>query len=102
MPEKDPSNISLITYVWVFVLAIWGGVVHNIRKVREGVTKRFSITELLGDIMTSGFAGTITFYMCEAAGINSMLTAAMVGISGHMGARAIFLLEEWLRERFEK
>jgi hypothetical protein len=35
MPDKDPSNISLITYGWVVILAIWGGVVHNIRKVRE-------------------------------------------------------------------
>ena len=23
MPEKDPSNYHLLTYVWVIILAIW-------------------------------------------------------------------------------
>ena len=102
MPEKDPTTISLLTYGWVILLSIWGGVVHNIRKVREGTSNRFSISELIGDVVTSGFAGIITFYLCEAAGTPSFITAAMVGISGHMGARALFLLEELLRKRFSK
>lgn len=102
MPEKDPSNISLITYGWVIILSIWGGIVHNIRKVRDGTTKRFSISELVGDVVTSGFAGIVTFYLCQAADVNAPMTAAMVGISGHMGARAIFLFEEWLRGKFGK
>jgi hypothetical protein len=102
MIEKDPSSISFLTYGWVLLLAVWGGVVHNINKVRNGVTKRFSLTELIGDIFISGFTGIVTFYMCEAAGTPAMLTAALVGISGHMGARAIFMFEEWLRRKVLK
>ena len=100
MPEKDPTTISLITYGWVILLAIWGGIVHNIRKIRDGTVQRFSVAELVGDVVTSGFAGVVTFYLCEAAAVNGFITAAMVGISGHMGARAIFLFEEWLRAKF--
>ena len=102
LPEKDPSNISLITYGWVFILSVWGGIVHNIRKVREGLITRFSLSELIGDVVTSGFAGIVTFYLCQAAELNNLATAAMVGVSGHMGARSLFLIEEWLRKRMEK
>lgn len=99
MPQNDPANYSLITYVWVLLLSIWGGVVNFIQKVRRGESHRWSITELIGEIVIAGFAGIITFYLCEASGIDKLITAAMVGISGHMGSRAIFMMEKHLRRR---
>jgi hypothetical protein len=48
--------------------------------------------------VTSAFAGLITFWLCEWAVVHPLLTAALVGISGHMGSRAIFKLER-LAER---
>lgn len=103
MLEKDPTSYTTLTYLWVFGLSAWGGLVSYSRKVKMGVTARFSLTELIGEIVTSAFAGVLTFWLCEAAGISPLLTAAFVGISGHMGSRLIFSLEqlaqEWLKRR---
>lgn len=93
MPDKDPTTYDLITYAWVIGLSMVGGTVSFMRKVREGHTRAFNVFELIGEIVTAGFAGVLTFWLCEAGGINPLVTAALVGITGHMGSRAIFLLE---------
>ena len=48
------------------------------------------------------FAGLITFWLCEAAQFNPLVTAALVGISGHMGSQAIYQLERWAQTRLGK
>lgn len=102
MNDKDPSTYGLITYLWVIGLSAWGGAVSFIRKVQNGEARALNIAELIGEIFTSAFAGVITFWLCEAAQINQLVTAALVGISGHMGSRAIYHLESWAEERFTK
>ena len=101
MPEKDPTNFTLITYAWVLFLSTWGGLVSFFRKVKTGETKASNIMELVGELVTSAFAGVITFYLCDAAGIGGLISAVFVGISGHMGTRAIFLLERAVEKRLK-
>lgn len=100
MPEKDPSNYTLITYLWVVVLAAAGGTVNFLHKIRQGTARAFNITEFVGELMTSGFAGLLTFWLCEAADVNKLLSAVLIGISGHMGSRAIFKIEKWAEDKF--
>lgn len=102
MLEKDPTTYSLLTYAWVIALSVLGGVANFAAKIANDHTQIFRITEFLGEIVVSGFAGLITFWLCEAAGINPLVTAAMVGISGHMGSRAIFRLEKWMEKKIDK
>lgn len=83
-------------------ISIWGGVVNYYRKRKEGVIPCFSITEFVGELVTSAFAGLVTFFLCEAAKFDPMLSAALIAISGHMGSRAIFLAERYLQRRFTK
>lgn len=99
MPEKDPTTYSLLTYLWVFGVAMMGGVANYIRKVKAGQAEKFSVMEVIGEIFTSGFSGLITFWFCEATGIDPLLTAVFVGIAGHMGSRAIALFEDVLKRR---
>jgi hypothetical protein len=94
MPEKDPASYELITYAWVMIIACWGGVVSFYKRVRTGETDSYKFMELIGEIVTSGFTGLITFYLCEAAGFDQLLTAVCVGICGHMGTRAIYQIEK--------
>jgi len=94
MPHKDPGNYPLLTYLWVLALSVWGGVVNNIRKVKNGTLKRFSLAELIGDIAISGFIGVMTFYLCEYAGFEELLTAFLVGITSHMGTKGLSVLED--------
>ncbi len=100
MPERDPTTYSMLTYLWVFGISIWGGFVGYLRKVREGHTPSFSITELVGEICTSAFSGVITFYLCELAELDPLLTAAFVGVAGHMGSRAILMIEKYIRDKW--
>lgn len=101
MPEKDPTTYSLATYAWVTILSVLGGFVSFAGKVREGRARPFNIVELVGELVTSFFVGVLTFYLCEAAGISQLITAGVVGISGHMGTRALFLLERMAEKRLE-
>jgi len=97
--SKDPFGYPVITYAWVLALSILGGVVNFSRKVSEGTARAFNVTELLGEVVTSGFAGLLTFWLCEAGGVSPLLSAVLIGISGHMGSRAIFHLEKWAESR---
>ena len=102
MMEKDPLSYSVLTYAWVFALAILGGVVSFMRKLQLGHTRVFNLVEFIGEIVTSAFAGVLTFWICEHSGLSPLMTAAFVGISGHMGSRALFMAEGWLTKQFPK
>ena len=47
MKETTPTDFSLLTYVWVWGLAIMGGIVSYHQKVRRGNAKH-SIAEFVG------------------------------------------------------
>lgn len=101
-PPREPFNYGLATYFWVFALSVLGGVVRFMRKVKMGMARVFNLTEFIGEIVTSAFVGIITFWLCEGAHMNAYFTAAMIGISGHMGSRAIFLLEDWAENIYKR
>ena len=88
-----------LTFAWMLMLAIWGGIAGYIRKVKLGIAPRFSIVELIGEIVVSGFVGIITLYLCQAAEFDIYLSAALVGISGHFGSRAVFVIEQLLQKK---
>lgn len=79
-------------WLWVFVLTLWGGTASYVAKVKK-MNIPFSLVELIGEWTISSFAGIVTAYLCLAAGAPFYLTAAFAGVAGHMGGRAIELLE---------
>jgi len=100
MPEKDPANYPLLTYLWVIAISSWGGVVSFYRKMKAGRARPFNVIEFIGELTTSAFVGVITFWMCESAEIGQLMSAALIGISGHMGSRAIWQFEQWAERQF--
>lgn len=121
MNEADPNSISraveavqqsggpfdrhmIIPTLWVVALSVLAGVVSFVRKVREGAARRFNFAELLGECMTSALVGLITFWLCEWAGANKYLEAALIAVAAHMGTRALFrfekVLEDWVDRKF--
>lgn len=102
MIEKDPTSYSLITYLWVFGLALWGGSVSFISKVKKGVARAWNFTEFLGELLVSSFSGIITFYLCELSETPALLSAVFVAVSGHMGTRIVYLLEHRLEKKARK
>ena len=91
---------DLLTYAWVFGLAMLGGAASFVRRVRSGEAKYSNIIELIGELVVSAFAGLVTFFLCQSAAFDEMLTAAFIAISGHMGTRIIFIFEAYLVKRF--
>jgi uncharacterized membrane protein (DUF4010 family) len=102
MPQNNLFNLppdSFFTMAWVLTLSTWGGVAGYVRKIKQGMTRRFSITELVGEIVVSSFVGIITYFLCKSSGIDETVTAAIVGVSSHMGSRAIYFLEVVIRKK---
>lgn len=102
LEPKDPTSFSLITYLWVMGLSVGGGLVSYMHKLQLGVRRPFSIVEFIGELVTSGFTGVITFWLCTNTGISPLLTAVFVGISGHMGSRALLLIERMVENKLRK
>ena len=92
--DKDPTSIGYLTYLWVFGLATLGGMVSFMQKVQAGRAK-YSLLNVLAEVLRSAFVGVITFLICQYYDFNQMLTAALVGVSGHMGSKALILLEDY-------
>ena len=100
MIDKNPENIRMISYMWMFALATFGGTVAYLRKLKNG--KKWSTTDYLIEIVTAAFAGMIMFFLCHWAGIDDVGTAALTGISGRFSSRSLFLMGEMLDKVFLK
>ncbi len=91
---------DLLTYAWVFGLAMLGGAASFVRRVRSGQARYSNIIELIGELVVSSFAGLVTFFLCRTANFDGALSAAFIAISGHMGTRIIFKFEAYLVKKF--
>jgi hypothetical protein len=99
VPEKTVLDYPAWTILWVGGLSILGGIAHYIRRVNSGLAHKFSIRELIGELFISGFAGLMTFFMCDASHLDIRMTAVAVGMAGHMGSHAIFIIEQYLKSK---
>lgn len=105
MPNDTISFVAKLTehgvvgFVWILLLAIWGGTASYITKLKNGHIKG-SVAELLGEWLISGFAGVMAAFICQAYHLDFYFTAAAAGISGHMGGRGIALIEAFIRKKF--
>lgn len=95
MPEQSIKIVveNSIGFAWLVIIAIWGGTASYLGRLKKKKGK-FSMVELIGEWTISGFAGIITAYFCQEFSLSFFMTAALAGISGHMGGRAIFLIEQ--------
>ncbi|WP_019933868.1 phage holin family protein [Oceanimonas smirnovii] len=87
-------------YLWFILLAVWGGTANYISRARRNKNHVFSAAELMGEWAISGFAGLLSAYICHEMGLSFYATAVTAGIAGHMGGRALFLIEDVIRKRF--
>lgn len=99
MPEKDLQNIAwqtwlvqILPFLMAIALSCVGGIVSYLNRIEKGGIA-FSFFRLSIEIITSGFVGIISFMLCDYAELEWSATAAIVAISGHMGTRALFLIE---------
>ena len=86
---------------WVFLIfALWGGLANYLGTVRRG-HRVFSFLELIGELVVSGFSGTLVYAICQEYGISEWLSVALVGMGGHLGSRTVFIIERQIRRRLD-
>ena len=97
-PPK-PLDIPVITYIWSFVIAVWGGLVRYLLSRQDQQWKGFRWVDLLVQVITSGFAGILALLLIKWAGINETIGAVVIAIAGHAGGETIryirSLVERW-------
>jgi hypothetical protein len=99
---KDPLSYPLRVYGLMLLMAIFGGFVSWYGKVVRKELPAASLFHLIGELATSAFAGMMMFFFCEWAGSPTLLTVALVSMSGHMGAKLLGWGEEKLKKFLEK
>lgn len=107
MPDNASGFISKffesgVGYIWFILLAIWGGTVNYIGRLKQMKDTKFSFVELIGEWAISGFAGLLTAYVCIELKFSWHMTAFFTGIAGHLGGRAIFLFELYFKNKLPK
>lgn len=98
--DRDPLEIPLRQYAAVLGVAVFGGLVSFYAKVRSGHAQAFNLMHLIGELATSAFAGLMAFWIAEGLGTPQLVTICLVGVAGHMGARAIGIFEVWAARRW--
>jgi len=93
MPEKDPLNWTLGTWILALSMAAGGGIINWYAKLKSGNVRIFNFVELLGEVFTSGFVGLGVFMLLDAWSQPVGLCAAAAGVSGHMATRLLFAIE---------
>jgi len=101
MPFKDPTTWSLATWALAVGMAFVGGFVNWIAKVKQGHTRVFNFAELIGEIIISGFVGVAIFMLLASYDQPMGVCAAASGISGHMGTRLLFLIEQFIAHKIK-
>jgi len=99
---KNPLSYSLAEYGLMLGVAIFGGFVAWIRKVRAGEYPAWSLGQLIGEIAISAFAGLLTFWGCEYIGLPQLLTASLAGINGHASSKFLTMAESAAQRWLEK
>lgn len=99
---KTPLSYSLQEYGVVLGMAMFGGAVSWWMKVRRGELLAWNLAALIGELCVSAFAGLVAFLLCEYFNLHPMLTPAIVGMSGHAGAKGIGWLETLGQHVLEK
>ena len=99
---RNPLSVSLREYCFFLGLAVLGGVTSWWSKVRRGELPIWNISAFIGELVISAFAGLMAFFLCEYMSFNTWLSAAVVGMSGHAGAKGIGWLESAGQRMAEK
>lgn len=100
---RDPFAVyTLRQYGSVLGMTLLGGFVGWYTKVRRGDVSAASLFALIGEMATSALAGLGAFFFCDYLAVPIGVTAAVAGMAGYMGGRAIDFAERLLQRRIEK
>jgi hypothetical protein len=86
--KESLLSSGVITYLWVAGLSLWGGMVSYLES-REP----FSWLRLSAHLLSSSFAGLMTFYLCQYGQVPDPLVGVLCGVAAHMGTPALLKMK---------
>jgi hypothetical protein len=98
---KDPLAYPVRHHLAVLGMTMLGGFAGWYVKVRKGESK-VSVFALIGEMAVSSLAGFGAFFICDWLGGPIGVAAAIAGMTGYMGGRALEAAEKSLLARAEK
>ena len=101
IPPRSPLSYSLREYGLILAIAMLGGFVRWYNAVRRGESAAYDLRILVGELFTSAFMGILTFWACEAIGVQPLVTAALAGMAGHAGVSGLLWAERIMKRFFE-
>lgn len=101
MPDKDPLNWTLGTWMLALSMAMGGGIVNWYAKLKSGHVRVFNFVELIGEISTSGFVGLGVFMFLSSWDQPAGACAAAAGVTGHMATRLLFAVERAIERQLD-
>ena len=101
MPEKDPANWALGTWVLALSMAVGGGLINWYARIKRGHARAFNFIELVGEIFTSGLVGRGIFMLLSSWGQPAGACAAAAGVSGHMATRLLFAIDRAIERQID-
>ncbi|HDG0630491.1 phage holin family protein [Serratia marcescens] len=87
-PDNDPNNIAGVSWLILFGMSCWGGLVRYLIDIKQNKTT-WSWINGLAQIVVSGFAGILSGLVSISSGLDPYWTLFCAGISGAMGSVAI-------------
>ena len=101
MPDKDPANWALGTWVLALSMAVGGGVINWYARIKRGHVRAFNFIELVGEIFTSGLVGLGVFMFLSSWDQPAGACAAAAGVTGHMATRLLFAVERAIERQLD-
>ncbi|MBT9494947.1 MAG: phage holin family protein [Paucibacter sp.] len=98
---KSPLDLPMKSWLFFGTFAILGGFVNWLSRVKRGEAQASNVSQLIGELVTSGMAGLMAWMVMQWLHIDEMLQAPIVGVAGHMGATALQWAEFALKKRAE-
>jgi hypothetical protein len=100
MPERFITNsFDWIAALFAAFAALFGGVASYSRQIELGMTHTWSSAAL--HLFTSGFAGFLCWLGCLQLNVQVYITGVLAGLSGHMGAEFVRIIEHNLKQKME-
>ena len=99
--------MKIIAYVWtegghyigMVIFALIGGISSYLGKLQRNEVKG-KFLPFVTDVLASGFAGVLAALLATSMGLSTGMTYFCVGLAGHLGARAIFLMQLAVAKKF--
>lgn len=94
-----PLDYTWTEYALLLAVAVLGGMVGWYGRLQSESPPKVSVLQVVGEVGTSAFAGLLAFWLTQWAGAPQLLSICIVGVAGHMGARFLYSMESWVRQR---